>query len=277
MPTIPPTSRFMGRLLAAFTVGLGTLAACTSDSAGPVTPRVEAEAPAVGASFRVVTDSLVESDESLRYTVAIGYPQLRGSAGEPMSATLRGVNAAIRDSVAALARDFRPEAPPPGDDSPVYVVDVQGGTAQSFVSNDVLSALVSVTAFTGGAHGNTYLLPLTYDLRTGRALTPADLFQPGTPWPDTLAAWTERTVIAETARRLETSPDSARATFFAEGLDAIREGTVSVTMGRDSLRVHVPPYQLTPYVVGSFDVGVPYPVVRPFARPGSVLARRAGR
>ena len=257
-------------------LGALVLSACASEPA-PDASMAETETHSAGASFTLATDSLVVRDSVLRYAVAIGYPQIRGSAGEPMSATLRAVNAAIRDSVRALAEDFRPEAPPAGDGSPVYPVDVEGAVGRSFVSNDVLSVLVSVYAFTGGAHGTTFFLPLTYDLRTGRALAPADLFAPGTPWPDTLAAWTERAVVAELARRLRTTPDSARANFFAGGLDSVRQDDVAVTMGRDSLRVHVPPYQLSAYSAGSFDVGVPYPVVRPFARPGSVLALRAAR
>ena len=71
--------------------------------------------------------------------------------------------------------------------------------------------------------------------------------------------------------------EQARESFFAGGLDRIRAGEATVTMGRDSLRVHIPPYQLSAYAAGSFDIGVPYPVVRPMARPGSVLARRVQR
>lgn len=250
------------------------LAAC-ADPPPPAT--VEADVPSAGASFTVDTDSLVIAEPALRYTVAIAYPQLRGSAGEPMSATLRAVNAAIRDSVQALADDVRPEAPPPGVDSPATVVDVQGRVERSFVSDEVLSAMVSVSAYTGGAHGTPLFLPLTYDLRTGQPLTPADLFEPGTPWADTLAAWTERTVLARLATAQGLTREQARADFFAAGLDRIRAGDVAVTMGRDSLRVWVPPYQLSSYASGSFDVGVPYPVVRPVARPRSVLARRAAQ
>ena len=266
------------RLLSLVSVLLGVLAmgACTPDPA-PGAAVAEVEAPIQGASFTLATDSLVVSDPLARYTVSVQYPQIRGSAGEPMSPTLRAINAAIRDSVQALADDFRPETPPPGDTSAVYPVNVMGTVERSFVSDEVLSALVSVRTVSGGAQANTFFLPLTYDLRTGRPLAPADLFTRGAPWPDTLAAWTERTVVAQMARRLRATPDSARGEFFADGLRAIRQGDVAVTMGRDSLRVHIPPYQLSSYAVGSFDVGVPYPVVRPFARPGSVLALRASR
>ena len=256
-------------------LGLAALAACTGDPAdAPST--AEADAVAAGASFTIDTDSLVLADAPLRYAVAVAYPQLRGSTGEPMSATLRAVNAAIRDSVQALADDFRPETPPPGR-RPDYPVEISGGPTRSFVSDDVLSVMVTVTTFTGGADGNLFFLPLTYDLRTGQALQASDLFEPGTPWPSLLADWAERGVLTRLASARGVGIDQARAGFFAQGLDRIRAGEATVTMGRDSLRLHIPPYQLSSEAAGAFDVGVPYPAVREVARPRSVLARRAAR
>ena len=274
MPVTLPPGRPLSLVLVGALVAAG---ACAPDpTPAPGALAAETDAPRAGASFTLATDSLVVRDSVLRYAVAVGYPQLRGSVGEPMSPTLRAVNAAIRDSVRALARDFRPVAPP-GGTQPDYPVEVSGGPTRSFVSDEVLSVLLSVYAYTGGANGTSFFLPLTYDLRTGRALSAANLFAPGTPWPDTLAAWTERAVVAALARQRGTTRDSARADFYADGLAPIRRGEATVTMGRDSLRVHVPPYQLSARASGAFDVGVPYSVVRPFARPGSVLARRAAR
>lgn len=266
----------MRLLLTALLAALLVAPGCATDPAEPPSHTAEADAPAAGASFTIATDSLVLAVDSIRYAVAIGYPQLRGSTGEPMSATLRGVNASIRDSVQALANAFRPETPPPGQ-RPEYPVQVDGGPTRSFVSDEVLSVMVVLNAYTGGADRNSVFLPLTYDLRTGQALTPADLFEPGTGWPDTLAEWAEHGVLAQLAARTGGSAEQARADFFAQGLDRIRAGEATVTMGRDSLRLHIPPYQLSSSADDSFDIGVPYPVVGPMARPRSVLARRVQR
>ena len=61
---------------------------------------------------------------------------------------------------------------------------------------------------------------------------------------------TERTAVATTARRLRAAPAVARSEVFAGGLLPIRRGDVAVTLGRDSLRVHVPPYQLSSRAAG---------------------------
>ena len=245
------------------------VAACGPDPAPAPSdaPPPAPQSPPAGPSFTVAVDSLLRDEPARSYRVAIGYPQIRGMSGEPMARALQAVNAAIRDSVAALADDFRPEAPPPGADAPAFPVEVDGGTPRSWISDDTFSALVDVYAYTGGAHGNTYFLPLTYDLTTGDAVAPADLFAGGTPWADTLAAYVERGVV----RQL-----SSREALFAQGLDQIRAGDVHLTLGPDSLTAHVPPYQLSAYAAGSFHVPIPVGALAPFARPGSVLARLLG-
>ena len=267
-------------LVIALLVGL---AACGPDPSAPEagTPAATTPtppSPPTGPSLTVAVDSLLRDEPALTYRVAVGYPQIRGTSGAPMAPTLRAVNAAIRDSVEALADDFRPEPPPPGADAPSYPVEVDGGTPRSWISDDLFSALVEVYAYTGGAHGTSFFLPLTFDLRTGRAATAADLFADGTPWADTLAAYVERGALRQIAERMELDgPEAARASFYAEGLDSIREGRVDVTLQADGVAVHVPPYQLSAYAAGSFHVLVPLDAAAPFARPGGLLARVAGR
>jgi hypothetical protein len=253
----------------ALTAALLALAGCgPSPSPDPTEAGASmAPSPPADSPFAVVTDSLLRDEPARTYRVAIGYPQIRRTSGEPLAPALQAVNAAIRDSVDALADDFRPEGPPPGADAPVYPVEVDGSTPRTWVSDDAFSALVEVYAYTGGAHGNTYFLPLTFNLATGEAVGPADLFAEGTPWADTLAARVERDVVRQLG---------GRGDLFVDGLDPIRGGRVDLTLGPDSLAVHVPPYQLSSYASGPFHVGVPLAAVSTYARPGGLLARVMG-
>ena len=255
--------------LALLAAALGACADAPDDAPDPLAPETAETSPAPpnAPAPTIRIDSLLRDEPDLRYTVRIGYPQVEGDG-----AAVDAINAAIRDTVAALADDFRPAEPPPEYDSPAYIVEVDGGTERTFVDDHVLSALIDVYAYTGGAHGNTFFLPLTYDLDTGEPVDPASLFAEGTAWGDTLAVWTERDVLRQLAAH---GVGDARQSFFAEGLDPIRQGDVFATLGRDSLLVHIPPYQLSAYAAGSFSVGVPYGALRPMARPGSPLARLA--
>ena len=50
-----------------------------------------------------------------------------------------------------------------------------------------VSVATSFYSFTGGAHGSSGLLATLVDLRTGRSVAPADIFQPTAEWERTLA------------------------------------------------------------------------------------------
>ncbi len=244
------------------------------DAAATAAPGTPGAAASDTLSIR--TDSLVVSVDSLNYTVNISYPQLGGSSATVPAAMVARVNAAIRDSVAANAEQFRPtEAPPPDErDSPSYVAEVEGGMFNERLHGDVFSALLSVYAFTGGAHGNTFYVPLTYDLRTGAAISLGDAFQPGTPWADTLSAHAGRALVA---KMREGDPDATAASmddsFYPEGFnpDAMRD--VRFSLGADSLMVHFAPYEVAYYAFGTTDVPVAYTALESFLKPDGPIAR----
>ena len=230
--------------------------------------------PALPPDLAVRADTVRTSDPSVRYDAVVVYPQVGGAA---LPATVEAANRAIADSVRAFVAAVRPSAAPPPEDT-VYAVRVEGGYGDALLAEGVLSALVSVTVYTGSPAGNAFLLPVTYDLTTGGAVTLSDLFAPNAPWGTTLAAAVERAVLTRLARDLGTTPEAARArSFSAAGLLPIRDGQAAFTLGRDSLHVHVPPYQLAPVAAGTFDVGVPYAALVPFARRGGVVRRLAER
>ena len=230
--------------------------------------------PALPPDLTVRADTARLADPSVRYDAVVVYPQLAGAA---LPAGVEAANRAIADSVRAFIAAVRPFAAPPPEDT-AYAVRVEGGYGDALLAEGVLSALVSVTVYTGGPAGNVFLLPVTYDLATGGAVGLADLFAPNAPYSDELAAAVERAVLARLARDLGTTAEAARArSFSASGLLPIVEGQAAFTLGRDSLWVHVPPYQLAPSAAGAFDVGVPYAALVPFARRGGVVRRLAGR
>lgn len=234
-----------------------------------------------GGSFSVQTDSLTLSEAALNYTVAIGYPQITGSSATVPAETVARVNATIRDTVAAHAASFRPEqAPPPGEENSVmYTSEVSGGTDAVLLRGDMLSTLLSVYAFTGGAHGNTYFVPMTYDLRTGAAITLCEVFQPGTPWAEALSAYAGRALLAGLmAYDPSATPASAAGAFYAEGYDAAAMTHATFALGADSLTVQFAPYEVAAYAYGAPTVRIAYRDLEPFLKPAGPVERiRADR
>ena len=224
------------------------------------------------------TDSLTLSVDSLVFTVDIAYPQLTGASATVSAATVASVNAAIRDSVTALADGFRPaEAVAPEDrGSPQYTAEVSGSTGEEFLGSDVFSALVEVYAYTGGAHGNTFFHAVNRDLRTGAAISLGDLFRPDAPWADSLSAHARRALYAKLFENdPDATPASAAETFYKEGFDAAAMGHATFTLSADALTVHFVPYEVAYYAFGTTDVSVAYADLAPMLRRDGVTARLA--
>ena len=241
-------------------------AAPGSDSAGTAAPD----------TLAVRTDSLLISVDSLQFTVAIGYPQLTGATATVSAERVAAVNAAIRDSVVALAEQFRPEEAVAPEDrgSPSFVAEVEGGVDALRLYGDVLSGLLQVYAFTGGAHGNTFYVPVAYDLRTGAPLALADAFQPGTPWADSLSAHAGRALFSMMRDAADPVSDAEiREMLYPEGYDAAAMQRVAFVLGTDSLTIQFAPYEVAAYAFGAPTVPVAYRDLDPFLRPDGPVAR----
>src|SRR5690606_24138780 len=114
-------------------------------------------------------------EPATNYRVALGYPQIDG-ADTP---AVRRINAAVRDALAAFAADLRPDPDAfTGDPETdrIFVGEAEGGLADTFLGGRIFSSRVDVYAYTGGAHGNLYSFPFTYDLATDEPVRLADLF-----------------------------------------------------------------------------------------------------
>jgi hypothetical protein len=235
------------------------LAACSSPDPPPE------ERPGTAAPpLRVETDSLTARDTTLHYDVAIAYPRIAGSDAPAVAR----VNRAIRDTLTAFTASLKPRPADftgDPDHDRLIVGEAEGGPARTFLGDRVFSSRVDVYAFTGGAHGNTYAFPFTYDLATGEPIRFGDLFRGGTAYLDTLAALTTERLAAEL--------DSSQ--WFVDAVPAEPGSFAFFTLGADSLTVFFPPYAIAPYAAGASEVSLPYTALRPLLSPSGPLQHLA--
>ncbi|WP_027340610.1 DUF3298 and DUF4163 domain-containing protein [Halonatronum saccharophilum] len=104
---------------------------------------------------------------------------------------------------------------------------------------DILSLTLTNYAFAGGAHGNTIVRGLTFDLKTGDLYTLADLFQVGSPY---------REVLSEEVRQ----QIEVREIPLIEDFELIRANQ-DFYIGDKALVLFFQLYQLAPYVYGILD------------------------
>lgn len=232
------------------------LAACSSPDPPPAETPPETASPAL----RVEIDSLTARDAGLHYDVEIAYPQIAGSDAPAVDR----VNRAIRDTLAAFATSLKPRpADFTGDPEMdrLIVGEAEGGPTRTFLGDRVFSSRVDVYTFTGGAHGNTFSFPFTYDLATGEPIRFGDLFRRGTAYLDTLAVLT--------TERLATRQDTSH--WFVDEVPAAPGSFAFFTLGGDSLTVFFPPYVIAPYAAGASEATLPYTALRHVLAPSGPL------
>lgn len=257
---------------------IALVSACTSERMPNLTERPGARLALEPVPLEVRTDSFTVQVDSLRYTVAVEYPQITGRTSEVSEQVVRAVNDAVLDSVVALAERFRPtEAVPP--DAPAYeVVTVEGFTDDVFLGADVFSAYVETYVYLGGAHGSSVAVPLNRDLRAGAAIRLGDLFRPGTPWPDTLSAQAERGLVRKAiGSGLAASLADMPGLLYPEGYDREVMRDARFTLGADSLAIHFVHYEVSAYAFGTSRVTVAYAALAPLMRTDGVAARLGSR
>ncbi len=236
------------------------LAGCTTadapDGAAPGAPATSTLSPATPSDLSVETDSLV--DRSVPgLVVAVELPRIAGTAGAAAPSALDAANRGMRDSVEAFVRAIAPTEGP-GENDVTDEFDTEGGFETSLFEADLYSGHVAVTSFSGGAHPNTYFLGLTRDLRTGAVVTLADLFRPGAAYLDTLSAHVERGVVAEMAERGEMPTAEARQLVMEYNQGGVRLTRPTWSLTPDGVRIHLAPYEVMAYAMGSFTVDVPF-------------------
>jgi hypothetical protein len=128
----------------------------------------------------------------------------------------------------------------------------------------VLSLALEEYSYQGGAHPVTWQILGSFDLKTGKELILADLFQPGFEAP--VIALVE----AELRRGLQLGPDEDlnEVGFFLEDGLPLPDNFALVAEG---LRLFYNVYDIAPYVMGPTDLILPYEDLAPWARPGGLL------
>lgn len=162
-----------------------------------------------------------------------------GTAQEQLNSSIRQNALDFAAKIEELAREakeeewFRPYE---------VVVDYE----VRYLSDEVVSLLISYYQYTGGAHGLTPVEGLTVDARTGRKLALQDLFQPGTDY---------RAVIStEIARQF----DARRGDFFPDARDTaldFDENDFYVEGG--DIVIFFQQYDIAPYAAGHPEFRIP--------------------
>ena len=131
-----------------------------------------------------------------------------------------------------------------------------------------LSVATSFYSFTGGAHGSSGVNATLVDLRTGRSVKPADVFQPSAAWRRTLSD------IARTdlKRQFVDRPGFEDALEPAR-FDKLMEDPQRYLFKAFALELIFNQYEVAPYAAGMYRVTIPYSRLTGMLRPNGPVGR----
>ena len=195
------------------------------------------------------------------YEIDARYPQFDGT-----NADFSAVNKAF----AARAREGAEAATPPPDiktdHSQIWTYE-QGFELHRPGLHGV-SVATSFYSFTGGAHGSSGLLATLVDLRTGRSVAPADVFQATAPWERTLADIARDDLKRQFVER----PGFADALEPAK-FDKLMKDPQRYLFKAFALELIFNQYEVAPYASGMYRVVIPYARLTGMLRPGAPVGR----
>jgi Protein of unknown function (DUF3298)/Deacetylase PdaC len=212
---------------------------------------------------RLLTREIKESDKRHNYAIDVAYPQIEGMP----AARVAGFNEAARSLAAKEAADFRKSMadyeqgsrPDNGSSLDVdYYVD--------YADDDLVSVGFNEDSFySGAAHPNHATIVLNYDLKAGRALRLADLFEPGSPYLKVISDY----CMAKLKGDSDLGSDDE---WIKEGASPKAANYRSWLVKKDGLEITFDAYQVASYAAGPQYVTVPFDALKKIVRPGGPLA-----
>ena len=151
-----------------------------------------------------------------------------------------------------------------------YVKDAQGEIGWDievnfnleYSNSDLVSLVYADSTYEGGAHPAHSQRALLLSPKTGKAISLAQCFRPGSPWLKTLSTYCIKSL--KDGRELE-------ATQIEDGASPKAENYRDVAPTAKGLRVYFQEYQVGPYAAGPQQVDVPYSVVKDLIAPDGPL------
>lgn len=220
----------------------------------------------------VVSKQVREKNKKLNYEIDVVYPQLSGSTDPNYEKFNRTVRALITKKVA----DFKKEMTPSAEDNAA----AEGETASEessgsdltvsyevVLAKDDLVAIESTVSsyYSGAAHPNSYLEVVNFDLKNGKQLKLAELFNPGTKYLQTIASY----CIQELKKQTKGADAMLDDEWIQKGAAPELSNYDNWTIRKNGLGITFDSYQVGPYAAGPQSVLVPYSALKDLIKPDS--------
>lgn len=220
---------------------------------------------------RVVTKSIRENNKESRYQVNAEYPQIEGDARfDKFNTSARGM---ITKDVAA----FKTEETATADEEVDVPAETQTSTLDigyqvRFATDDLISIEFTQSQYSrGAAHGSSFTTVLNFDVKNGKRIELADLFNPKSNHLNVISAYAIKDLKDQSKKN-----DMLMADQIDDGAAPRADNYKAWTITRKGLWITFDPYQVAAYAAGAQHVLVPYSALKGIVKPDGPIGNLAG-
>lgn len=222
--------------------------------------------------LELVTKRIKESDNKLKFDIEVQYPQISGSTdariGKFNSQAKSLASKKISEFKKDMAERVAEEEEPPSDSD--MRSDLTIGYEVALANDDLISIGFDIGGYSrGAAHPNSYTEAINYDLKNGKLLKLADLFNPGSKYLKVISAYCIDYLKKQS--KAQGPGSSLTNDWIQSGASAKVANYKSWTITKKSLDITFDSYQVGPYVAGPQYVSIPYAVLKDIVNPEGPL------
>jgi uncharacterized protein DUF3298/peptidoglycan-N-acetylmuramic acid deacetylase PdaC-like protein len=218
---------------------------------------------------RVNPKVIRDANKQAHYTVEAEYPQIEGEAR--FDQFNREARAMIAKDVAAFKSAETATESDAGAESPAETSDSSQDIWYDFryATDDLISVEFSESTYSrGAAHPNQITSVLNYDVKNGKKLALADLFNPKSNYLSVISAY----CIKELKQK---DKENEVGDMIQSGASARADNYKAWTITKKGLWIIFDPYQVGPYAAGPQYVLVPYSALKDIIKPDGPVAALA--
>lgn len=225
------------------------------------------------AAVRVVPKVIRENNKEAKYSVDAEYPQIEGDARfDKFNAAARAM---VTKDVAAFktaeTEALEEEADLP-DETQTSSLDI--GYQVRLATDDLISVEFTQGQYSrGAAHGNSITAVLNFDVKNGKKLALADLFNANSKYLTVISDYSIRDLKEQSKRDKDSMLEDDQ---IQDGAAARADNFRAWTITRKGLLIVFDPYQVAPYAAGPQQVIVPYSALKPIVKPDGPIGNLAG-
>ena len=222
------------------------------------------------AAARFVPKVIKEANKQSRYRIDVVYPQIEGDAR--FDKFNKEARAMVTKNVAAFKTSETSNETDAGSEIPA---ETETSTLDSdyqirLAADDLISIEFTESAYSrGAAHPNSYTTVLNYDVRNGKKLALADLFNAKSNYVKVISDY----CIKDLKQQAKKEKDSMLTDdMIQSGASARAENFNAWTITKQGLWITFDPYQVAAYAAGPQQVLVPYSALKDLIKADGPIA-----